>query len=125
METVAAWLGKRAEEVKRMVEEDGLPALPLMSEKRTRLKFAASGLTSWLNRRAKNQRLTIDEVIAELDRCAPHVGDPVIKSRLGKVTELRALCDAAERTLRGGADCPRLVRAIVNVVDELKAEGCA
>jgi len=124
-EVVAVFLGKKVEEVERMIDEDDLPAVPLMSEKRTRHKFSATQLTAWLNKRAKGQRWTVDQVIAELDRCVPDPAITAASAKLVKVGELQALCEAASRTLRNGLDCPRLLRAMADVVEELKPKEAA
>ena len=97
-EVVAAWLGKRVEEIERMIEEDDLPAVKMPSAERVRHKFSATQLTAWLNKRS-NRRWTVDEVIAELERCVTREIDPALAEALGKVAELRALCEAAEAAL--------------------------
>lgn len=123
-EVVAAWLGKRVDEIDRMTEDDGLPCVLLPSEKRTRAKFAASQLTDWLNARSK-RRWTIHDVIAELDRCVPRAEDPVIERQLEGVNELRGLCEAAASVLRDGKACPRLLGAMAAVVAEIQPKGVA
>ena len=122
LETVACFLRKKRQEVLRMIQEDGLPSVRLPSEKREgTAKFSATQLTAWLNKHG--QRWTVEELIGELDRCQASEPDPLIVSRLGLVSELRTLCEAAERSLRAGRNCPRTVKAIGQAVAELQGEG--
>lgn len=119
-EVVATFLGKRVEEIERMIEEDGLPAVPVPGDKRQRYKFGATQLTAWLNKRSKGARWTVDEVIAELARCAPDKGRDSAVEALAKVQELRDLCEVAERSYRRGLRCAKIESAIVQVASELK-----
>lgn len=123
-ETVAAFLGKKLDEIERMIEEDGLPAVPVPSASKVRHKFSAVQLLAWLNQRSR-KRWTLSEVTAELDRCEPQTADPEREAKLCRVTELKLLCDTAETALRNGTDCPRVMRAIADVVTELNREACA
>lgn len=123
-EVVAAWLGKRVEEIGRMIEEDDLPAVKMPSAERARHKFSATQLTAWLNKRS-NRRWTVDEVIAELERCVTREIDPALAEALGKVAELRALCEAAEAALLRSGECPRVMRALQDLAGELNPEAKA
>lgn len=122
-EVVAAMLGKRVEEIERMIEEDGL-AVKMPSAERVRHKFSAPQLTAWLNKRS-NRRWTVDEVIAELERCVTREIDPALAEALGKVAELRALCEAAEAALLRSGECPRVMRALQDLAGELNREAKA
>jgi hypothetical protein len=123
--TVALFLRKKVEEIERMIEEDGLPAVPVPSTARQpRHKFSATQLTTWLNLRSTT-KWTVEQVIAELDRCEPSKVDATMQAALEAVTELRSLCDAAEPMLRKGLPCPRLVKSIKDVAKELSVEGAA
>lgn len=121
-EVVAAWLGKRVEEIERMIEEDGL-AVKMPSAERVRHKFSATQLTAWLNKRS-NRRWTVEEVIAELERCVTRE-NPALAEALGKVAELRALCEAAEAALLRSGECPRVMRALQDLAGELNREAKA
>ena len=118
LEAVATFLGKKREEIKRMIEEDALPSVKLPSSQREGHKFSASQLAVWLNKRGAT-RWSVDEVIAELDRCVPSQADPQIEVTLATVTELRSLCDAATTTLRSGRTCPRVITALLQVAADL------
>ena len=119
-EVVAAMLGKRVEEIERMIEEDGLPAVKMPSAEH---KFSATQLTAWLNKRS-NRRWTVEEVIAELERCVTRE-NPALAEALGKVAELRALCEAAEAALLRSGECPRVMRALHDLAGELNREAKA
>ena len=79
-EVVATLLGKRVEEIDRMIKEDGLPAVALKSGKRVRYKFAASMLLVWLNMQTENLAWTIEMLLQELDRCVQAEATPVKKT---------------------------------------------
>jgi hypothetical protein len=73
-DVVAAWLGKRVDELERMVREDKFPAIQLPAAKRVRYKFSLSQMVIWLNERS-NSRWTIAQLEAELDRVAGRMRD--------------------------------------------------
>ncbi|HRJ11407.1 MAG TPA: hypothetical protein PK490_12310 [Prosthecobacter sp.] len=49
---VARYMGKRPQEVARLIDEDGLPAVELPGPKRPVRKIALHGLHKWLAERA-------------------------------------------------------------------------
>lgn len=64
---VAAYLGKRPQEVAKMIDRDGLPAVNLPGEARVVRKITLHGLHRWLSERAVGGRfMTVDELAREL-----------------------------------------------------------
>ena len=118
-EEVAAFFGKKVEDVKRMIAEDGLPVVVMPGKTRGRSKFSALQLWRWLNARSAT-RWTVEDVIAELERCVPSQEKRCALPVLARIVELQGLCAAAEVALRKGVICARLLRAIGTVVGELE-----
>ncbi len=123
-EVVAAWLGKKVEELERMIGEDGFPAVPVPSGQRIRHKFSAEQMVVWLNKRG-GVRWTVEQLINELERCAPNPARVAAEETLAKVVAIGALCETAERGLQRGLDVKRVVKAISELADELNQGGCA
>jgi hypothetical protein len=73
-DVVAAWLGKRVDELERMVREDRFPAIQLPAPQRVRYKFSLSQMVVWLNERS-TARWTIEQLEDELDRVAARMKD--------------------------------------------------
>lgn len=123
--TVAKFLGKRPRDMERMIEEDGLPAVPVPGEEESRYKFAATQLCAWLNARSKGRRWTVEEVIAELDRCEASRDVDDFAGSLALVRELQTLCEAAQSSLSRGQACPNTMKAICNVAKGISTEEAA
>lgn len=86
---MAEWLGKKPDQVELMVEEDGLPAIPVTGRKRDVLRFALRGVHKWLRKISRNEPLTLDELQEELDDAAL-----VLSRRVAAKKERRALRQA-------------------------------
>lgn len=71
MSVVAAFLGKRPEQMASVIKHDGLPVINSPCETKTVPKCSLVGLHRWLSGRSQNRALTLDELEIELDRvCA-------------------------------------------------------
>jgi hypothetical protein len=73
MSIVAEFLGKRPEQMKSVIELDGLPVINSPCETKAVPKCSLLGLHRWLSQRSQNSALTVDELERELERAADAV----------------------------------------------------
>lgn len=70
IQDVATYLRKRRNEVVRLIDEDGLPAVNLPGERRMGRKITLHGLHRWLSARAVGgDFITVQELAAEMAAC--------------------------------------------------------
>ncbi|WP_156345506.1 hypothetical protein [Verrucomicrobium spinosum] len=72
---VAEFLGKPEGKVVDLIDQDGLPAVSINADSRPVLKIYFSPLLRWLNRSARNEPMTEDQLEAELKRCMAAVAE--------------------------------------------------
>lgn len=73
MSTICEWLGKRPDELARVIKEDGLPVINVPTKGKQVPKCALLGLHRWVTKRSVNAAMTVEELEAELDRAAAKV----------------------------------------------------
>lgn len=73
MSTVAEFLGKKPEQMRAVIELDGLPVINAPAETKTVPKCALLSLHRWLCARSRGTALTVDELERELERAADAV----------------------------------------------------
>lgn len=64
---IARFLGKRDDEIKALVELDGLPAVNVPAKTKPILKVALAPFHAWLEQRSQNTALTIEQLRDELE----------------------------------------------------------
>lgn len=73
MSTICEWLGKRPDEMTRVIEEDGLPVINVPTKQKTVHKCSLLGLHRWVTKRSVNAAITVDDLEHELDCAAAKV----------------------------------------------------
>ncbi|MDB6117391.1 MAG: hypothetical protein JWO08_1172 [Verrucomicrobiaceae bacterium] len=66
---VAHFLGKDVREMRALIDEEGLPTLPVNSLTKPVYKVYFTPLLSWINQRATGHPMTAEQLEAELSRC--------------------------------------------------------
>lgn len=80
VEHVARYLGKRGQDVVKLIKLDGLPAVLIPADTRPVRKVALHGLHRWLSERAVGGPfITVEELAWEMEACAS--GKPEKKGR--------------------------------------------
>lgn len=71
LRAVARYLGKRDQDVAKLIDLDGLPAVRLPAEKRIARRIPLHGLHRWLSERCEGSEfITVDELAREIAGCA-------------------------------------------------------
>lgn len=73
LRVVAAFLGKDEAAIPSLVEQDGLPVVPINTAKKPVMKVFFLPLLRWINGRAVNEAMTADDLEQELERCERHL----------------------------------------------------
>lgn len=89
MTTVAEWLGKRPEDMPRVVKEDRLPVINVPTASKQVQKVSVMALHRWVKRRSVNEPPTLEELEEELIRAAQRV----VERRRGKQAQRAAVSE--------------------------------
>jgi hypothetical protein len=81
MTTVAEWLGKRPEEMARVVAEDRLPAINVPTASKQVRKVSVMALHRWVKKRSVNEAPTLEELEEELQRASERIAARVQAKR--------------------------------------------
>ena len=84
LRAVARYLGKRDQDVARLIELDGLPAVRLPAAKRIARRIPLHGLHRWLSERCEGSGfITVEELAREIAGCAGADGAGDGRSEMG------------------------------------------
>lgn len=115
---VARWLKKRPREMRSLINDHGLPVVPIPADKGTVDKVTLHGLHSWCRSRAKGAPfMTVDQLATEMDMCAE--GEDERGTHEAELLgEMVSLAEVSRDLLRKGLE-PKSVRgALVAVAKE-------
>ena len=68
---VGRYLGKDAEEIARMIEEDGLPYVRLPGPSKPTTRFRLTDVFAWLKKYDRGGSMTLEEFVREFDAAQP------------------------------------------------------
>ena len=72
---VAEFLGKTEDEVRRLIKEDGLPALKTPGNTKPSVKIVFSCFHKWLVSNSENEPITAEDLSSELDAAQVRLHD--------------------------------------------------
>jgi hypothetical protein len=108
---VARWMGKRPQEIQRLIDSEGLPAVPIPTENGNVDKITLHGLHRWNSERAKGGKfMTVEQLAAEMEMCRDDSGDQA--EELALLAEISDLADVIGKNLRNGLPSPRARQAL-------------
>ncbi len=111
---ISRWLKKKPREMKSLIEDHGLPVVPIPAAQGTVDKVTLHGLHGWLRARAKGSAfMTVDQLAMELEMCAE--GDEGTTHEAELLGEMASLAEVSRDLLRKGID-PKSVRGALSAV---------
>lgn len=121
---VARWMGKRPQDIQDLINNHGLPAVPVPCESGTQDRITLHGLHRWCAERSKGAKfMTVDELARELELC--EAGQQEVPTEITLLQELEALSAAVRGALSQGLE-PRHARvALKTVIEEWHTQQAA
>lgn len=112
---VARWLKKQPREMRSLINDHGLPVVPIPAEKGTVDKVTLHGLHAWCRGRAKGAPfMSVDQLAIEMDMCEDS-DDERGSQEAELLGEMMSLAEVSRDLLRKGLE-PKSVRgALTNV----------
>ncbi|MEN3940704.1 hypothetical protein WJU23_05365 [Prosthecobacter sp. SYSU 5D2] len=81
LRVVAALLGKDESAIPALIEEDGLPVVPINTARKPVRKVFFAPLLRWINGRAINEAMTAEDLEQEIARCQKHLSTKDAKKK--------------------------------------------
>lgn len=123
---IARWMGKRAQDIQDLINNHGLPAVPVPCESGTQDRITLHGLHRWCAARSKGSAfMSVDELAHELELC--DAGDQQMPGavEIGLLSELEALSASVRAALSKGIE-PRHARgALKTAIEEWQTQQAA
>lgn len=123
---IARWMGKRAQDIQDLINNHGLPAVPVPCESGTQDRITLHGLHRWCAERSKGAKfMSVDELADELELA--DAGDLALPgaAEITMLQELEALSAAVRASLSKGLE-PRHARgALKTAIEEWQTQQAA
>lgn len=113
---IARWMGKRPQDIQDLINNHGLPAVPVPCESGTQDRITLHGLHRWCAERSKGAKfMTVEELAHELELA--DAGDQALPgaAEMTLLEELEALSATVRTALRKGLE-PRHARGALKKV---------
>lgn len=117
---VARWMGKRPQDIQKLIDQDGLPAVPVPTDTRLEDRIPLHGLHEWCRARSKGSAfMKVEQLAREMEMCreGPGAGTEAEIALLG---EAATLSTAVRDNLVRGQESPHTWAALMQVVGELQ-----